>query len=230
MEKIIKNASWRKHSKLATEFKSVIEQLTIPNQNNSSSPNTRSDSNSSPSHPGAFLYLSLFDSDLILSHFINSISSNHNKASKLAFDDVHKLIAYGYLHGKADLTGGTYAQLLSKVIESVCKCHDLGEENVELLMIKTLLLTVTSVTLQIHRMVVVVDFRFWGFIKKMITLIKYTIFPTIKYYARKVNFTIKKEFAFSKGVKEWKSKLKKSHLKFAVKEHTLAMNYVTSVK
>ncbi|KAL2552990.1 Brefeldin A-inhibited guanine nucleotide-exchange protein 2 [Forsythia ovata] len=149
LEKIIKHASWRKHSKLATECKSVIEHLTTPNQN-PSSPTTQSDPDSSPSHPGVLLYFSLFDSDLILSPFINSISSNHSKAVEPALDAVQKLIAHGYLHGEADPGGGTDAQLLSKVIESVCKCHDLGEENVELLVIKTLLSAVTSVTLRIH--------------------------------------------------------------------------------
>ncbi|KAL2536493.1 Brefeldin A-inhibited guanine nucleotide-exchange protein 2 [Forsythia ovata] len=113
LEKIIKNASWRKHSKLATECKSVIEHLTTPNQN-PSSPTTQSDPDSSPSHPGVLL-------------------------REPALDAVQKLIAHGYLHGEADPGGGTDAQLLSKVIESVCKCHDLGEENVELLVIKTLL-------------------------------------------------------------------------------------------
>ncbi|KAL2511421.1 Brefeldin A-inhibited guanine nucleotide-exchange protein 2 [Abeliophyllum distichum] len=129
LEKIIKNASWRKHSKLATECKSVIEHLTTPNPNPSSSPPpppTQSDPHSSPSHPGILLYFSLFDSGLILSPFINSISSNHNKDVEPELDAVQKLIAHGYLHGEADPGGGTDAQLLSKVIESVCKCHDLG--------------------------------------------------------------------------------------------------------
>lgn len=40
--------------------------------------------------------------------------------------------------------------MLSRLIESVCKCHDLGDEGVELLVIKTILSAVTSVYLRIH--------------------------------------------------------------------------------
>ncbi|CAI9765193.1 unnamed protein product [Fraxinus pennsylvanica] len=90
LDKIIKNASWRKHSKLATEF------------------------------------------------------------AEPALDAVQKLIAHGYLRGEADPNGGPDAKLLSRLIESVCKCHDLGDESVELLVIKTLLSAVTSVSLRIH--------------------------------------------------------------------------------
>lgn len=40
--------------------------------------------------------------------------------------------------------------MLSKLIESVCKCHDLGDEGVELSVLKTILSAVTSVSLRIH--------------------------------------------------------------------------------
>ncbi|KAL0339368.1 UNVERIFIED_CONTAM: Brefeldin A-inhibited guanine nucleotide-exchange protein 2 [Sesamum angustifolium] len=40
--------------------------------------------------------------------------------------------------------------MLSRLIDSTCKCHDLGDENVELLVIKTLLTAVTSCALRIH--------------------------------------------------------------------------------
>lgn len=63
---------------------------------------------------------------------------------------MQKLIAHGYLHGEADTTEAADAKLLSKLIDCTCKCHDLGDENVELLVIKALLSAVTSVSLRIH--------------------------------------------------------------------------------
>ncbi|KAL0379648.1 UNVERIFIED_CONTAM: Brefeldin A-inhibited guanine nucleotide-exchange protein 2 [Sesamum angustifolium] len=152
-DKIIKNASWRKHSKLAAECKSVIEHLNSPNQNPTpasppSSPSTQSDLDAS-SHPGVLLDLSLSDCEIIFSPLINALSSNYIKVAEPALDAVQKLIAHGYLHGEADPSGGPEAKLLSKLIDSACKCHDLGE-NMELLVIKALLSAVTSVSLRIH--------------------------------------------------------------------------------
>ncbi|XP_075518419.1 brefeldin A-inhibited guanine nucleotide-exchange protein 2 [Primulina tabacum] len=152
LENIIKNASWRKHSKLAAECKSVIERLTSPNPNPPTPPTSPSASSDadSPSHPGVLLELSLPDSDLILSPIINALSSSYLKVSEPALDAVQKLIAHGYLRGEADPSGGPDSKLLSKLIDSVCKCHDLGDENAELLVIKALLSAVTSVSLRIH--------------------------------------------------------------------------------
>ncbi|KAL0429002.1 UNVERIFIED_CONTAM: Brefeldin A-inhibited guanine nucleotide-exchange protein 2, partial [Sesamum radiatum] len=81
---------------------------------------------------------------------INALSSNYIKVAEPALDAVQKLIAHGYLHGEADPSGGPEAKLLSKLIDSACKCHDLGDENMELLVIKALLSAVTSVSLRIH--------------------------------------------------------------------------------
>ncbi|CAA2985242.1 brefeldin A-inhibited guanine nucleotide-exchange 2-like [Olea europaea subsp. europaea] len=159
-EKIIKNASWRKHSKLAAECKSVVERLTSANPtplpssptspSSPSSQSIQSDTDTASSHPGILLELPLLDSDLILSPLINALSSNYLKVAEPALDAVQKLIAHSYLRGEADPSGGLDAKLLSRLIESVCKCHDLGDESVELLVIKTLLSAVTSVSLRIH--------------------------------------------------------------------------------
>ncbi|PHT59163.1 Brefeldin A-inhibited guanine nucleotide-exchange protein 2 [Capsicum baccatum] len=154
LEKIIKNGSWRKHSKLSHECKSVIEFLTNPNPNSQSStpptsPSAQSDPDSA-AHPGVLLDLSFNDSELILSPLINAAGSGHLKIAEAALDAVQKLIAHGYLRGEADPTGGPDAKFLAKLIESVCKCHDLGDDAVELLVIKTILSAVTSVSIRIH--------------------------------------------------------------------------------
>ncbi|XP_059458608.1 brefeldin A-inhibited guanine nucleotide-exchange protein 2 [Corylus avellana] len=148
LEKIIKNASWRKHSKLAHECKSVLEKLASP-----SKPEAESESDSSipgPLHDGGTTEYSLADTESILSPLINAANSGVLKIADPAVDCIQKLIAHGYLRGEADPTGGDEAKLLAKLIESVCKCHDLGDDQVELLVLKTLLSAVTSIPLRIH--------------------------------------------------------------------------------
>lgn len=149
LEKIIKNGSWRKHSKLSHECKSVIDFLTNPSSTPPTSPSAEPDPDLA-AHPGVLLDLSFNDSELILSPFINAAGSGHLKIAEAALDAVQKLIAHGYLRGEADPTGGPDAKFLSKLIESVCKCHDLGDDAVELLVIKTILSAVTSVSIRIH--------------------------------------------------------------------------------
>jgi brefeldin A-inhibited guanine nucleotide-exchange protein len=146
LEKIIKNASWRKHSRLAHECKSVLEKLASP-----SKPEAEPDSSGpGPLHDGGTTEYSLADSESILSPLINAANSGVLKIADPAVDCIQKLIAYGYLRGEADPSGGDEAKLLSKLIESVCKCHDLGDDQVELLVLKTLLSAVTSIPLRIH--------------------------------------------------------------------------------
>ncbi|KFK42561.1 hypothetical protein AALP_AA1G011300 [Arabis alpina] len=150
LDKIIKNASWRKHSKLAHECKSVIERLRSPD---SSSPVADSESGSSipgPLHDGGAAEYSLAESEIILSPLINASGTGALKIVDPAVDCIQKLIAHGYVRGEADPTGGPEALLLSKLIETICKCHELDDEGLELLVLKTLLTAVTSISLRIH--------------------------------------------------------------------------------
>jgi brefeldin A-inhibited guanine nucleotide-exchange protein len=153
LEKIIKNGSWRKHSKLVNECKSVLERINSPEKHTPAFPDqSESDTSSVP----AVLYdsgtneLSFADSEFILSPIINACSSANVKIAEPAIDCIQKLIAHGCLRGEADSTGGPEAKLLSKLIESVCKCYDLGEDAVELSVLRTILSAVTSVSLRIH--------------------------------------------------------------------------------
>ncbi|KAI3818209.1 hypothetical protein L1987_12012 [Smallanthus sonchifolius] len=142
LDKIIKNSSWRKRSKLAHEAKSVLEPITSTEKPPTSDEN-QSDVDTSPQslvvgvlHDSGTNELTLAESELILSPFINDCSLGNVKIAEPALDCIQKLIAHGYLHGEADPTGGPDAKLLAKLIESVCKCHDFGEEGVELLVLK----------------------------------------------------------------------------------------------
>ncbi|KAL4382010.1 hypothetical protein HN51_005581 [Arachis hypogaea] len=161
LEKIIKNASWRKHAKLAHECKSVIETLTSPQsqqqQSNPQLPGSEdgaADSEASvpgPLNGGGAIEYSLAESESILRPLINAANSGVLKIAEPAVDALQKLIAHGYLRGEADPAGGCpEAKLLANLIESVCKCHDLGDDAVELLVLKSLLSAVTSISLRIH--------------------------------------------------------------------------------
>ncbi|XP_071741489.1 brefeldin A-inhibited guanine nucleotide-exchange protein 2-like [Rutidosis leptorrhynchoides] len=151
LDKIIKNSSWRKHSKLAHESKSLLEHLTNPKPNS-----IQSDSDTSSQSPPGVLHdsgtneLTLAESELILTPIINACSSGNVKIAEPALDCIQKLIAFGYLRGEADSNGGPDGKLLVKLIEAVCKCCEFGEEGVELLVLKTILSAVTSVSLRIH--------------------------------------------------------------------------------
>ncbi|CAH2039374.1 unnamed protein product [Thlaspi arvense] len=150
LDKVIKNASWRKHSKLAHECKSVIERLRSPDI---SSPLADPESGSSlpgPLHDGGAAEYSLAESEVILSPLINASGTGVLKIVDPAVDCIQKLIAHGYVRGEADPTGGPEALLLSKLIETICKCHELDDEGLELLLLKTLLTAVTSISLRIH--------------------------------------------------------------------------------
>ncbi|XP_022757107.1 brefeldin A-inhibited guanine nucleotide-exchange protein 2-like isoform X3 [Durio zibethinus] len=151
LEKIIKNASWRKHSKLAHQCKSLLERLTSPPKSPLSPSDSEPDNSiPGPLHDGGPVEYSLAESESILSPLINACATAFNKIVDPALDCIQKLIAHGYLRGEADPTGGPEAQLLSKLIESICKCHDLCDDAVELLVLKTLLSAVTSISLRIH--------------------------------------------------------------------------------
>ncbi|PHT55542.1 Brefeldin A-inhibited guanine nucleotide-exchange protein 2 [Capsicum baccatum] len=101
-------------------------------------------------YPGVLPGLSFNDSELILNPLINVAGSGHLKIVEAALDVVQQLIAYGYLRGEVDPTWGPDAKLLSKLIGFVCKCRDLADDAVELLVTKSILSAVTSVLIRIH--------------------------------------------------------------------------------
>ncbi|KAG7635153.1 Sec7 C-terminal [Arabidopsis suecica] len=155
LEKIVKNASWRKHSKLANECKAVIERLNSLQKSPPPSSSAATDSESESSVPGPLndggsIEYSLADSELIFSPLINACGTGLAKIIEPAIDCIQKLIAHGYIRGESDPSGGAESLLLFKLIDSVCKCHDLGDESIELPVLKTLLSAINSISLRIH--------------------------------------------------------------------------------
>ncbi|XP_042506154.1 brefeldin A-inhibited guanine nucleotide-exchange protein 2-like [Macadamia integrifolia] len=148
LEKIIKNGSWRKHSKLVHECRSVIDRLASPDKS-PTSPDEES-SVPGPLQDGGSVEFSLAESELILSPLIAASGSGFLKVAEPALDCIQKLIAHGFIRGEADPSGGPEAKLLARLMEAVCKCHELGDDAVELLVLKALLSAVTSISLRIH--------------------------------------------------------------------------------
>ncbi|XP_076950340.1 brefeldin A-inhibited guanine nucleotide-exchange protein 2-like [Bidens hawaiensis] len=138
LDTIIKNSSWRKHSKLIQESKSALEHINSGNK-------PTSDVN-----PSTQLQNPEPDLDIVLSPLINACCTENVKIVEPALDCVQKLIAYGYLEGEVDPTGGSSEKLLARLFDSVCKCCELGYEGVELLVLKTVLSGVMSVSVRIH--------------------------------------------------------------------------------
>ncbi|KAL8238447.1 hypothetical protein R6Q59_015014 [Mikania micrantha] len=147
LEKIIKNGSWRKHSKLVQQCKSVLARITSPENRPSSVENQPS--SSGVLYDSGTNELTLAESEFILSPLINACFSETLKIAEPALDCIQKLIAHGCLRGESDPAGGPDAKLLAKLIDAVCKCRELGDEGVELLVLKTILSAVTSISVRI---------------------------------------------------------------------------------
>ncbi|KAG6499169.1 hypothetical protein ZIOFF_038925 [Zingiber officinale] len=153
LEKIVKNASWRKgHSKLAHQCKSLIERLSQPSPPPSPTSPNSSSSLPGPLRDGGAAVYSLADAETFLNPLIAACSSGSPRVAEPALDCVHRLIVHSYLHGEADPHAGPDARLVAHLLESVCGCYSLGatEDAIELLVIKTLLSAVTSTALRIH--------------------------------------------------------------------------------
>ncbi|XP_019432960.1 PREDICTED: brefeldin A-inhibited guanine nucleotide-exchange protein 2-like isoform X2 [Lupinus angustifolius] len=154
LEKIIKLATRQKLAKLVQECKSVVETLTSqkPQSNHEAADVSEPEASvPGPLHDGGPVERSFAESESIISLLINAAGSGFVKIAEPVVDVVQKLIAHGYLQGEVDPAGGgPEAKLLANLIESVCKCHELGDDALELLVLKTLLSAVISISLRIH--------------------------------------------------------------------------------
>jgi len=78
------------------------------------------------------------------------------KIVSIALDSIEKLIAYGFLTGKGSDPFSEAAKdvaprcLIDSVIECVCNCKEQTDEQVQLKVIRTLLVAVTSQTCEVH--------------------------------------------------------------------------------
>ncbi|GLJ54587.1 hypothetical protein SUGI_1172580 [Cryptomeria japonica] len=105
LDKIIKNASWRKHSKLVQECKVVLEKLSATEPSVETQEQETENLTVSPIVDGPISF-NLSDSETILKPLIVACESGNLKIAEPALDCIQKLIVHGHIRGEADTTGG----------------------------------------------------------------------------------------------------------------------------
>ncbi|EFJ17967.1 hypothetical protein SELMODRAFT_420360 [Selaginella moellendorffii] len=142
LDRIVKNASWRKHGKLVQDCKAVLDNLVafIP-----------SAGAESPLFDGA-VRISTTDAELLVQPLLAACDLQSAKVIEPALDCFQKLIVHGHLVGEIGTGNDSQSEssLIHRILDAVCKCHDLGEEIIELAILKTLLTAVVSTSLSIH--------------------------------------------------------------------------------
>ncbi|KAL1059975.1 hypothetical protein V6Z11_1Z137600 [Gossypium hirsutum] len=125
LDKIIKNAAWRKHSHLVSSCKSVLDKLeTLPDA-------------ALPDPSSPLLGLSSSDADFVLNPILLALDSNYAKVADPALECVFKLFSAGVVRGEID--GKNSDSIMYKIVDSVCKVGGIGEESVELAVLRALL-------------------------------------------------------------------------------------------
>ncbi|XP_010526535.1 PREDICTED: brefeldin A-inhibited guanine nucleotide-exchange protein 1 isoform X2 [Tarenaya hassleriana] len=128
LDKIIKNAAWRKHTFLVSACKSVLDKL----ESLSDSPD--------PSSP--LSGLSSSDADSVLQPLLVSLDTSYPKVLEPALDCSFKLFSLSLLRG--EIHSSNPDSLLFKLIHSVCKVCSIGDESIELSVLRVLLAAVRS--------------------------------------------------------------------------------------
>ncbi|KAK8613500.1 hypothetical protein V6N13_101259 [Hibiscus sabdariffa] len=128
LDKIIKNAAWRKHSNLVSSCKSALDKL-----------ETLSDAGL-PDPTSPLLGLSTSDAEFVLNPILLALDSNYAKVADPALECVSRLFSAGVVRGEVD--GNNSDSILYKIVESVCKAGGIGEESVELALLRALLAAV----------------------------------------------------------------------------------------
>lgn len=136
LDKIIKNAAWRKHSHLVSACKASLDKL-------ESLPDADADHPQSP-----LAGLSSADAQLVLLPLFLALDSAYAKVVDPALECAFKLISLGLLRGEIDRSASdshtaTHSPS-ARIIDAACKSGGLGEEAVELGVLRVLLSAVRS--------------------------------------------------------------------------------------
>ncbi|KAK2432201.1 SEC7 guanine nucleotide exchange family protein [Trifolium repens] len=127
LDKIIKNAAWRKHSQLVSSCKSTIDKLeSISESVDSKSP---------------LLGFSSTDAEYVLQPLFLALDSAYAKVVEPALDCTFKLLSLGLICGEIDKSQSV---IVFNIIDAICKSGGLGEEAIELGVLRVLLSAVRS--------------------------------------------------------------------------------------
>ncbi|MBA0782765.1 hypothetical protein Gotri_000591, partial [Gossypium trilobum] len=121
---IIKNAAWRKHSHIVSSCKSTLEKLDTLSDTGLSDPKS------------TLLGISLSDADFVLNPILLALDSNYAKVAEPALECTFKLFSLGI--GRGEIDSNKSNPILYKIVASVCKVGGIGEEPVELAVLRVL--------------------------------------------------------------------------------------------
>ncbi|XP_019460867.1 PREDICTED: brefeldin A-inhibited guanine nucleotide-exchange protein 1-like [Lupinus angustifolius] len=132
LDKIIKNAAWRKHSHLVSACKSTLDKLESISD---SSTNTSS---------SVLLGLSSSDAESILQPLYLALDSAYPKVVEPALECTFKLFSLGLVHVEIETSSQSGAGIILNMVDAICKSAGLGEEAIELGVLRVLLSAVRS--------------------------------------------------------------------------------------
>ncbi|KAK4423997.1 Brefeldin A-inhibited guanine nucleotide-exchange protein 1 [Sesamum alatum] len=130
LDKIIKNVAWRKHSHLVSACKSALDKF-----------ESLVDDASDPTSCSPLYGLSSSDGELLLQPLIMAVESGSPKVLEPALDCAFRLFSFGLIRG-CEIKDNS--SVIFRLIDSVCKCAALGDEAIELAVLKVLLSAVRS--------------------------------------------------------------------------------------
>ena len=130
LDKIVKNAAWRKHSHLVSSCKSVLDKL-----------DSISEASLDPASPIAGL--SPADAEFVLQPLLLALDAAYVKVAEPALECVFKLFSRGLFRGEIERPDGEAnsgaSSIVYRIVESVCKSGGLGDEGIELIVLRVLL-------------------------------------------------------------------------------------------
>nr|XP_009612459.1 brefeldin A-inhibited guanine nucleotide-exchange protein 1 [Nicotiana tomentosiformis] len=135
LDKIIKNVAWRKHSQLVAACKSALDKL-----------DSVVDDPVDPASCTPLYGLSPSDADFVLQPLIMALDSASPKVVEPALDCAFRLFSLGLIRCEIDTPSPNPSppSLIFRLIDSVCKCGALGDEAIELALLRVLLSVVRS--------------------------------------------------------------------------------------
>ncbi|GER57768.1 guanine nucleotide exchange family protein [Striga asiatica] len=131
LDKIVKNAAWRKHAGLVSACKSALDKL-----------DSLADDASDPTSCAPLYGLALSDAEFLLHPVVMALDSGSVKVVEPALDCVFRLFSFGLIRG-CEIEDSS-SSVVFRLIDSVCKCAAVGDEAVELAVLKVLLSAVRS--------------------------------------------------------------------------------------
>ncbi|CAH2076667.1 unnamed protein product, partial [Thlaspi arvense] len=129
LDKIIKNAAWRKHTYLVSSCKSVLDKL-------ESLPDDFHDPSSTVSG------LAASDADSVLQPFLFSLDTGYSKVVEPALDCAFKLFSLSIIRG--EIQSSRQDSVLFKLVNAVSKVGAMAEEPIQLAVLRVLLAAVRS--------------------------------------------------------------------------------------